>query len=369
MKQKSVGILTFHRALNYGAVLQAYALKWVCDGMGYDAHIIDYDYDGGYELASPISAFLSAKNKKAALSGLVRGILGHSGTQQRTLAFASFRKKYLSESTPCSNPEEITALGYDALIAGSDQIWNRGVTQNRYDPVFFMDFDTSARKILYAASSENVPFPGEKGESFAKALNGLQGYVSIREKKLAEYVERLTGKAYPVVLDPTLLAGADFLDTIDIPEPPAEEYILLYQIDSNPASDICIKTLEKQFGCPAYTMTTPRLDDHYHRKGTAGPEEFLSLLKGAKFLVTNSFHGIALSLLMHKQFFVYENGGVMSRIDSLLELVNLTDRKVKLVADIDCRAVVDYSAVDTHLRHARQDSMSFLSEALTGANQ
>ncbi len=366
MKQKTVGILTFHRALNYGAVLQAYALKQVCAELGFDTHIIDYDYDGGEELASPVAAFLAAKNKKAALPGLIRGLLGWSGNKQRAWAFASFRRGYLAESAPCQTPQEIAALGYDALIAGSDQIWNRGVTQHRYDPVFFMDFDTSARKILYGASSEDVPFPGEKGEAFAKALEGLQGTVSIRERKLADYVESLTGEAYPIVLDPTLLAGRDFLETIAIPEPPAGEYILLYQISSNPNSDICVRSLEKRFGCPVYTMTVPRLDDSHGRRGTAGPEEFLSMLKGAKFLVTNSFHGIALSLLMHKQFFVYENGGVMTRIDSLLDLSGLENRKVKMVADIDPAFGVDYAEVDTRLGSARADSMAFLRQALNG---
>ena len=368
MRQKNVGILTFHRALNYGAVLQAHALKWVCEGMGYDAHIIDYDYDGGEELATPMSAFLAAKNKKAALPGLIRGLLGQPWTRKRTQAFAEFRQKYLSESVPCADAEQIAAQDCDVLIAGSDQIWNRGVTRHRYDPVFFMDFDTPARKILYAASSEDVPFPGEKGEAFAKALEGLQGTVSIRERKLADYVHTLTGKEYPVVLDPTLLAGPAFLDAIDIPEPPAEAYILLYQIDSNPESDISVRTLEERFGCRAYTMTVPRLDDRYGRRGTAGPEEFLSLLKGAKFLVTNSFHGIALSLLMHKQFFVYENGGVMSRIDSLLDLVGLQTRKVKMVADIDPDFNVAYDSVDAHLAAARADSLEFLRHALNGGS-
>lgn len=364
MKRNTVGILTFHRALNYGAVLQAYALKQVCDSMGFDTHIIDYDYDGGEELATPLAAFLAAKNKKAALPGLIRGLLGWSGTRKRARAFASFRRAYLAESAPCETAEEIAALGYDTLIAGSDQIWNRGVTRHRYDPVFFMDFDTPARKILYAASSEDVPFPGEKGEAFAKSLEGLQGTVSIRERKLADYVESLTGKTYPIVLDPTLLAGRDFLETIAIPEPPAGEYILLYQIDSNPASDISVGTLEERFGCPVYTMTIPRLDNSHGRRGTAGPEEFLALLKGAKFLVTNSFHGIALSLLMHKQFFVYENGGVMSRIDSLLDLAGLENRKVKLVADIDPAFGVDYTEVDARLEDARRSSVEFLREAL-----
>ena len=364
MKKSTVGILTFHRALNYGAVLQAYALKQVCEDLGHEAHIIDYDYDGGEELATPMSAFLAAKNKKAALPGLIRGLLGQRWTRKRARAFAGFRQKYLSESAPCAAAEQIAALGYDILIAGSDQIWNRGVTRNRYDPVMFMDFETPAQKILYAASSEDVPFPGEKGDAFAKALEGLQGAVSIREKKLADYVAQLTGKAYPVVLDPTLLAGSAFLDTIAIPEPSGEDYILLYQIDSNPASDISVSSLEKRFGCPVYTMTTPRLDARHGRRGTAGPEEFLSLLKGARFLVTNSFHGIALSLLMHKQFFVYENGGVMSRIDSLLELAGLKDRKVKMVADIEPEFAVDYAHVDVCLEKARTDSMEFLSKAL-----
>jgi hypothetical protein len=366
MSRNTVGILTFHRALNYGAVLQAYALKQVCDSLGYDTHIIDYDYDGGEELAAPLPAFFAAENKKAALPGLIRGLLGWSGNQKRARAFASFRKTYLAESAPCATAQDIAALDYDILIAGSDQIWNRGVTQHRYDPVFFMDFETSARKILYAASSEDVPFPGEKGEAFAKALEGLQGSVSIREQKLADYVEHLTGKAYPLVLDPTLLAGPAFLDTIDIPEPKKGEYILLYQISSNPESDISVRSLEKRFGCPVYTMTVPRLDDSYGRRGTAGPEEFLSLLKGAKFLVTNSFHGIALSLLMHKQFFVYENGGVMTRIDSLLDLVKLQDRKVKMVADIDPDFAVAYADVDARLEAARLDSMKILQQSLEG---
>lgn len=364
MNEKTVGILTFHRALNYGAVLQAYALKWVCNEMGFDAHIIDYDYDAGAELAGPIAGFCAAKNKKAALPNLVRGLLGQSYVHKRAQAFAAFRRKYLAESAPCDSPEDIAALDYDALIAGSDQIWNRGITRNRYDPVFFMDFETSARKILYGASAEDVPFPGEKGEAFLKALQGLQGCVGIREQKLADYVERLTGKAYPVVLDPTLLAGRGFLDAIDIPESDEGAYILLYQISGNPESDISVRSLEERFGCPAYTMTVPRLDTRYGRRGTAGPEEFLSLLKGAKFIVTNSFHGIALSMLMHKQFFVYENGGVMTRIDSLLDLVDLQGRKVKMTADIDPDFAVDYDTVDARLESARRKSREFLRNAL-----
>jgi hypothetical protein len=186
------------------------------------------------------------------------------------------------------------------------------------------------------------------------------------EKKLADYVEGLTGKRWPVVADPTLLAGRKILSAIPTPEPPKDPYILLYQIDSNPESDISVRSLEARFGCRAYTMTVPRLDNAYGRKGEVGPEEFLALLKGAKFLVTNSFHGIALSILFEKNFYVYENGGVMSRIDGLLGQVGLLDRKVKMVADIDPDFGIDYAAVTPRLEEARAASRAFLRAALNG---
>lgn len=358
--KKKVGIITFHEALNYGAVLQAYALKAVCEEMGYEAHIVDYHYGGINEKVAPVRKFLASPNKKAAIPALARGLLGYVGDKKREKAFASFRKNYLNETAVCRTPEDIDALGFDVLIAGSDQIWNRGVTMHRYDPVFFMDFETTAKKVIYGASSEDVPFAGEKEEAFAEALMGLDGEVSIREKNLADYVETMTGKRYPVVLDPTLMAGRGILSQIMTPEAPKEPYILLYQIDSNPNSDISVRSLESRFRCRVYTMTVPRLGNIHGRKGTAGPEEFLALLKGAQFLVTNSFHGIALSILFEKQFFVYENGGVMSRIDGLLKLIGMEDCKVRVVADVDTEFTVDYENVNGQLERARKVSKDFL---------
>ena len=111
-------------------------------------------------------------------------------------------------------------------------------------------------------------------------------------------------------------------------------------------------------------MTTPRIGDTYGRKGTAGPEEFLSLLKGAQFLVTNSFHGIALSILFEKNLYVYENGGVMSRIDNLLNQAGLADRKVRMVKDIDTGMIINYDLVRENLRILQVESEAFLTNSL-----
>lgn len=366
MKKQTIGILTFHSACNYGAALQAYALKTVCEELGYEVHIVNYA--GGVKdgKPTPVVEFMASANKKQGAIRLCRNALSYVGDTKRWSAFARFRKQYFSESVPCQTAQDVAALGYDVYISGSDQIWNYKITGNQFDPVYFGNITNHAKQIVYAASSQDTPFPLDMELKFRDMLKDTSAVIGIREKKLANYAEQLTGVRYPVVLDPVLLAGREIIEKIPDREVPRTPYILIYQIDANPASDISVRNLEKRFGCPVYTMTVPRLGSVHGRKGAVGPEDFLSLLKNAKFLVTNSFHGIALSLLFEKNFFVYENGGVMSRIDSLLATVGLHDRKVKMVADIDPLHAIDYRPVQDRLSVLREQSMTFLRDALDG---
>lgn len=366
MKKQTIGILTFHSACNYGAALQAYALKTVCEELGYEVHIVNYA--GGVKdgKPAPVGEFMASANKKQGAIRLCRNALSYVGDTKRWSAFARFRKQYFSESVPCQTAQDVAALGYDIYISGSDQIWNYKITNGTFDPVYFGDFSASARQIVYAASAHDTPFPLDMELRFRDMLLRTDAPISIREQKLADYAEKLTGIRYPVVVDPVLLAGREIMERIPTAAPEHKPYILLYQIDANPASDISVKTLEKRFSCPVYTMTVPRVGSIHGRRGEAGPEEFLALLKNAWFLVTNSFHGIALSLLFEKDFFVYENSGVMSRIDSLLAAVGLHDRKVKMAADVNPLHTIDYSSVRHRLDILQSSSMAFLQDALSG---
>ena len=357
MGRRTIGILTFHQANNYGAVLQAFALKSYCETLGYDAYVINYRSLGSADKVTPVKDFLTAHDKKRAFPKLIRSFM----------SVIEFRRKYLDESVFCYSIDDIKALNYDVYIAGSDQIWNYRITNMRFDPVFFLQFHTEARKIIYAASSHDTPFPLNWELKFKTMIEKTDAIIGIREKKLADYVYQITGKDYPVVVDPTILAGKDVLDQIQKGNKKKNfPYILIYQIDANPYSDVSVKTLERRFKCPVYTMTVPRLGSIHGRKGEVGPEEFLLLLKNAKFLVTNSFHGIALSLLYEKQFFVYENGGVMSRIDGLLKQTGLVDRKIKMVQDINLDCKIDYNKVTPIIEEMRNWSRRFLYEALQG---
>lgn len=341
-------------------------MKCVCENLGYEVHVVNYIKGIKDDEPTPIKDFLDANSKKRAVFKLLRSSLSYIWDKQRWREFVNFRDKYLNESKICASKDELEALGYAAYVVGSDQIWNYNITGNAFDPVYFGDFSKDAVCVLYAASSHDTPFPLDKELEFKEMLTNTKAEIGIREQKLADYAGRLTGVKYPVVLDPTLLAGREVMESIVDDNVPKKPYILVYQIDANPASDISVKTLEARFGCDVYTMTVPRIGSLHGRKGTAGPEQFLSLLKNADFLVTNSFHGIALSLLFEKQFYVYENNGVMSRIDGLLDALGLNNRKVKMVSDIDLENKIDYVPVAERLNILRQDSLLYLSDALHG---
>lgn len=368
MNKQKLGILTFHTACNYGAVLQAYAMKEICEELGYEVYFIRYSgYDQSRRIGV-IESFIKAQNKKKALVNSIRCLLSYRGDKKRFNEFKRFRKEYFKETDLCKTIEDIKKLDFDVYISGSDQIWNYRITGNKFDKGYFLDFDSNAKKIIYAASSQDIPFPKEKEQEFINLLKHTKAIISIRESGLKEYSSKLTGINYPMVLDPVLLGGRRILDKLCSNYTEKSKYILIYQIDSNPKSDISVKSLEKKFNYKVYTMTVPRLGSIHGRKGKLGVEDFLSLLKGAEFLVTNSFHGVASAILYKKQFFVYENGGVMARIDSLLNLLNINDRKVCMVNDIDPSKKIDFKCIDRLLESKREESLNFLEKYLKNTN-
>ena len=224
---KQVGILTFHRVANYGAILQAYALKQVCDDLGYEAHIINYRNSKMEEAPAPVKKFLAENHSIGSAVRCIRGFMSYVGDKRRWKGFVQFRDKYLNESAECFSVNEIKQLGYDVYIAGSDQIWNYRITGGEFDPAFFLQMETEAKRVIYAASSQDTPFPQNMEIKFAELLRNTDCPVGIREEKLASYVEKITGVRYPVVLDPTLLAGKEIFERIRTPKPPKKEYILL----------------------------------------------------------------------------------------------------------------------------------------------
>lgn len=367
MKISKIGILTFHRANNFGASLQAYAMKRICEKLGYEVYFIRYSGFDETERDVPIKKLTHTKNRMSGLLAFIRALMSYQGDTKRLKEFQNFRKQYFKETILCHSVDEIAALEFDAYIAGSDQIWNSSITGGKLDPGFFLCMDNPVAKIVYAASSQDVPFDIEEEKKLKQLLLSTNAAVSVRESSLSEYCSSLTEMKYPVVLDPVLLAGYDVMDEISIKsEIRNKPYVLLYQIDSNPDSDISVKSIENRFEKTCFTMTVPRIGSTYGRIGDIGPNQFLAYLKNAEFIVTNSFHGVALSIVYNKQFYVYDNKGVMSRIDDLLNLVGLMDRKVAMTGDIDLERQIDYKKVNQKIETERKNSLQYLQIALNG---
>lgn len=364
MDKKVVGIITFHTANNFGAVLQAYAMQYVCTGLGYDVRMIRYK---GFDAANgthPFRSFLGRSKTLKSIRRLARSLAEYPWRRKKEKAFQEFKNKYFIETPLCDSAEKIVSLGFNAYIAGSDQIWNYHITGGRLDPVYFLNINTNVPKIVYAASSQDVPFPEDWEKRLRESLTAADASVGIRDKALTEYADRLTGKEYTMVLDPTLLAGKEFLDTIAVKKPAVGPYILIYQIDHNPDAGVSVKTLEKQFNKAVYTLTVPCLGDMHGRRGDIGIEAFLGYIKYADMIVTNSYHGLCVSLLYHKLFYVYENKGSGQRVGSLLGLLGLQEQSINNINEIEPDRKLDYGHIDKLLIRERKKSMRFLEEGL-----
>ena len=175
MQNKKVGILTFHDAHNYGAVLQAYALKKYIRKIGYDAKIINYHH-----------------------STIPNGF-PREGYENRWDKFDKFIKELSDyEENIYTSEEELEKHDIDFWVCGSDQIWNTDITRG-FNKGFFLDFKTNGKKISYAVSMGIPELPEEYEEEFRKSINQIDN-ISVREETLKQYAEKFTEKEITKVL-------------------------------------------------------------------------------------------------------------------------------------------------------------------------
>ena len=263
------GILTFHSADSYGAVLQARALVEVLRSLGHDASVIDY---APAYLTKPYRLWRNDWWKHPV--GTAKNLANSFAVARRRRGFQAFREGMHLTPFP---PE-----GLDAVIIGSDQVWNRHLNGGELlwfaqDPVF-----DHTRNIAYAASTGSVPLP--EGVDFGRFHR-----LSVREPRL-QAVLAARGFASTLVLDPVLLAGKDVLDALADPCPVKGRYVVAYEVIDNPQ----VMEIASRFGLPVVRIASnPRLSG---RKQYV-PGEFISLIRGAEHVVASSFHAVAVAKL------------------------------------------------------------------------
>ncbi len=376
---KKVGLVTCFLG-NYGACLQAFALQEQIKKLGCECKILPYIGPDGY-LRDDLTMI-----SKMRLRVLARDILS-IGKKDRPydwrkshLSFYNFRKKHLDfdQSIPlCYHAEELEAVAdrYDAFVCGSDQIWNPTFYKCN-NPVYFLRFAKDKKRIAYAPSIGLSQIPGAYREEFVAYIRDFDS-VSVREQQGAQIVRDLCDRDAHVVLDPTLLAGPDFWNATLTPNYPLpfEKYIFSYIFSDTEQSRNYLKQVQEQTGLPIVYLNIGKLTYeglNAYRKDYADPLDFLQLIKHAQFLVTDSFHGTAFSLLFNKDLYVFkrehtgEKIDMLSRLESILSYAGLQDRFVSLDQPFVPKDPIDYAPVNEKLAVLRADSETYLKNALFG---
>jgi hypothetical protein len=383
MKRPRVGILTFHFSENYGALMQAYALRqWLLDH-GTDAEFIPYHpryVERGGDLQRAYDPRMWKANLKILylrLSSLRRRLFGDAIQARHFSAFAEHMLGLASSSL--ATVEEVdsylnTSAGkYDLLVCGSDQIWSPSV-QKGFDRAYFLDFAfdaTGVRRISYAPSFGRQSLDEGVRAEAREHLNKLDA-ISVREASGAGIVKELTGRDAAVGPDPTILLG-DFSRLISSAEPVPSGHVLCYALCSGKG----IRSVAQQVGGRLNREVLSPYNVHRRwreigRTVHPSPAGWAALIDKAGFVVTNSFHGTVFSVLRHRPFISVALPGPKSRLNerarSLLESIGLS-RRFLAFDEIDqatsrMEEPINWEDSDRQLAALRRSGSEFLTDQI-----
>lgn len=329
--------ITCHNVYNYGASLQAFALQTYLESQGHKVKIIDYRpsyLDIHYRLSTFISRDLyvyKPRLKKWYIKYpfVIYRYLISLKDYSRKRAFDKFKKQYYHLTSKYKNISDLKKEIYsDVYIAGSDQIWNSVFMENGKDPAFYLDFVPDNKiKISYAASFG----ANDIDRTYALSIKGyLERFdaISIREKSGIDILDSLGIKSH-LVCDPVFLLNKQQWESFCF-VPKISKYVLIYNIGSID-QNIVDKAMEL---VNLYKFKVISIKDKNNISEAnenledVGPIEFISYIKNAEFILSNSFHATAFSLILKKQFYTFQFTDLSnsSRMINLLNLFNLNDR-------------------------------------------
>ena len=343
------GIVTFHRADNFGAVLQAYALQKTLTGLGVDSEFLEFD--GPDRNAEPSDA--PARKGSPAFVERLR-----EAGRARTALFDGFRSRHLRCSAPLRGEQtgELNGL-YDIFLAGSDQIWNLGLPES--DVRYFLPFAAPEKRVSYAASFGMDELPDHLKGWYAGRLAGFQA-ISVREERGRELVRELTGRDCAVCLDPVLLPDRGDWQALAAPGGDTP-YLFLYMVGYDGDLAARAKDEAEKRGLALRTATAGFIPQYGLAAWSGvGVEQWLSLIASSECVFTNSFHGTAFALLFGRPVATaLLKDGLAQRNGRLEELLRLggAERQGEL-------ATVSAEDFALRLQDRKRESLDYLRKSL-----
>ena len=364
-----IGILTYQRAENYGAQLQAYALKTYLAGLGHDVDFVDYwpDYHRRY-----FELFSLRKFRESSLRGkmvlLYYTLFWHQARKRRQQNLQAFMHEELGLPLEAKyHSDHDVVKEFDVVFYGSDQIWRRQCMPSHpgFDLWYFGSDNVHARKIAYAASMGSIDVKEDEKKILKKHLQGFEA-ISVREESLKEWLTSI-GIQSQIVCDPVFLLEKEVwlsLANNASEQPPYQHYILVYNLLGQTPIVHFAERLSKEKNLPIVEVNkkyVPFTNGRCYCR-TARVEYFLSLLAHADYVVSNSFHGVALSIIFQKQFFAVGMGPRAGRVTSLLNSLRIPGRYTDVWQQVP---PIDYTIVTHILSDMVRSSSTFIQDSIS----
>lgn len=370
-----IGIVTLPLHINYGGILQAYALQTVLEHLGHQTEILQVQRPRKLPYYRMPQAYAKRFIKKF--------VLGHSET--RFFEEQWWNKEGIPAMRKCTDQflnkhlhlrhmhsiKEVQPTDYDGYVVGSDQVWRKIYFSSMMHTSIcdaFLHFakDWKVKRIAYAASFGTDTWEYTDKETFLCGVL-LQQFdaVTVREASAVELCKKKFDVDATHVLDPTmLLTTHDYLQLIKKAHfPKSKGNMHCYILDYSPKKQALIDNIANERGLLPFSVLNPI---HIQVKNAAEltqppVEQWLRAFHDSEFIVTDSFHACVFSILFRKQFVVYGNEGRgMARFYSLLTILGLEDRLVYNYEQYRKLAPIDYDIVYTKLDAWRSQSLEVL---------
>ena len=318
----AVGIITFHFVNNFGGALQAYALKTVIEkGLGIKCKIIDYR-----NLFIRFTDFVRLFPITTTWKEVISGFATMGKRFDRVRRFRAFMKThgnltstYKSVSSLRSNPPL-----FDKYICGSDQIWNPSITLG-LSPAYFLDFvNEPEKKLAYAPSFGNASLSSKYYDKLRYYLSSFER-LSVREASGKALIKQIADMEAECLIDPTFLLDKNEWSKLAPKPKNNERYILVYLMQRDMSAYSYVQQLKKRLGIKAIEISRYGYQPEFVDETLVniGPADFIKLFRDAEYVCTNSYHGLAFSLIFEKDFTLVACKRFKERILNLLNTCHI----------------------------------------------
>ena len=348
-----IGILTFSRTTNYGAILQCYALQRILQREGYNVSVINYKQPYIEIYSSPFSwGYIWIHRYHP--GNIFRYIRSYQKRKNIYIKFKNFKKNFINDTKPCNNKN--IPKDFDLYIIGSDQLWTKDHTGGKFDKIFFGYFkrNCNSKVFSYAISCNNnsIEFLLKRKDFDIK--NNFQ-ILSFREENIAKKVSKEYNTKARTDIDPTLLADENIWKPLINKEWSKKQYIAIYQARTIPGYE---NEIANKAALLANKMNIEVIDLSSYQYS---PSDFVSIIKYAHCIFTSSFHGHAFSLIFNKPFYVFSlDDGHDGRCIDLLNRLDITHNIISIKSKVNEIKYLDYKRINSELDKLREHSINYI---------